>query len=206
MIQGSDEWYAARLGKVGASRIGDLMARTKTGYGASRATYLAELLCERLTGVPTDGYTNAAMQWGIEKEPDAKAAYSFMTDITIEDAGFVPHHKIAAAGASPDGLIGDDGLIEIKCPNTATHIEMLLTGTIDRKYLLQMQFQMACTERAWCDFISFDPRLPAEMHLWIKRVERDDAMTAEIEKEVRAFLAELDAKVTALRSRYQEAA
>lgn len=203
MEQRSPEWFAARLGKVGASRIADLMARTKTGFGASRANYMAELVCERLTGAKTDGYTNAAMQWGIDKEPDAKAAYCFMTDAAIEECGFIDHPSIAMSGCSPDGFIsGTDGLIETKCPQTAAHIETLLTGTIEGKYQLQMQFQMAVTGRKYCDFVSFDPRLPPEMQLWIQRVSRDDAKIAEIEDDVIVFLSELDAKVAALKSRY----
>jgi putative phage-type endonuclease len=206
MEQRSPEWYAAKLGKVGASRIADIMARTKTGPSASRANYLAELLCERLTGTTADSYESAAMIWGREKEPDAKAAYCFMTDAIIEDVGFVDHPTIAMAGASPDGLVGTDGLVEIKCPNSATHIETLLSQTIDGKYLLQMQFQMACTGRQWCDFISFDPRLPAEMQMLTRRIYRQPEKIAEIENEVRSFLAELDAKVSALQSRYMRAA
>lgn len=207
MEQRSPEWFAARAGKVTASRIGDLMARTKTGYGASRANYMAELISERLTGVKAEGFTNAAMQWGTDQEPAAKAAYSFMTDHTISEAAFVDHPSIAMAGASPDGLIGDDGLIEIKCPNTATHLETLLTEVIDGKYILQMQFQMAVTGRKWCDFASFDPRLPAAMQLWIKRVDRDPKKIDEIHGEVTAFLKELEFKVASLRAKFmQEAA
>lgn len=206
MLQRSPEWYAARLGKVGASRIADVMARTKTGYGASRANFMAELVCERLTGAPTEGYVSPAMQWGVEKEPDAKLLYSIQTGRDIAEVGFVDHPNIAMAGASPDGLIGTNGLIETKCPSTATHIETLLSGAVEGKYLLQMQFQMACTGRFWCDFVSFDPRLPSEMQLWVKRVERSDTAIAEIEGEVRKFLAELDVKVAALRSQYGEAA
>lgn len=202
MEQRSPEWYAARLGKVTASRIGDLMARTKTGYGASRANYMAELVCERLTGVKAEGFTSAAMQWGTDQEPAAKAAYSFMTDNAVEEVGFVEHPNIAMAGASPDGLIGTDGLIEVKCPNSASHIDMLISGSIDGKYLLQMQFQMACADRAWCDFVSFDPRLPPEMQLWIKRVDRDQKKIDEIHGEVIAFLVELNDKVAALQARY----
>ncbi len=203
MEQRSPEWYAARLGKVGASRIGDLMARTKTGYGASRANLMAELICERLTGTNAEGYTNAAMQWGIEKEPDAKSLYCLLTDATIEDVGFLDHPTIHMAGCSPDGLVGDDGLVEIKCPNTATQIETLLSGAVDGKYIQQMQFQMSVTGRAWCDFASYDPRLPPEMQLWIKRVERDNVLIATIEKEVVIFLTELDAKLSKLQSLYQ---
>jgi putative phage-type endonuclease len=206
MIQGSPEWFAARLGKVTASRMADLMARTKTGWGASRANYMAELLVERLTGQPADGYESPAMRWGTEQEPFARAAYEFRTDADVALAGFVDHPGIAASGASPDGLVGEDGLLEIKCPNTATHIETLLSGSIPQKYFDQMQWQMACTGRAWCDFASFDPRLPESMRLWVQRVQRDAARIAELEAAVRDFLAELDAKEAALRARYEPAA
>lgn len=205
-IQRSPEWYAARLGKVTASRIADVMAKTKTGYGAMRANYMAELVCERLTGVKAEGYTNAAMQWGTDNEAGAKAAYSFMTDLAIEDVGFVEHPTIASAGASPDGLVGADGLVEVKCPNSATHIDTMLTETVEGKYNLQMQFQMACARRDWCDFISFDPRLPPEMQLWIKRVERDQKKIDEIHDEVAGFLKELDFKVAALRAKFMKEA
>lgn len=204
--QRSPEWYAARLGKVGASRIAEIMARTKTGYGASRANLMAELICERLTGVNADGYKSAAMQWGTETEPAAKAAYIFMTDREIEDVGFIDHPTIMMAGASPDGLVGSDGLIECKCPNSATHLETLLSGAVEGKYFLQMQFQMAVTGRAYCDFVSFDPRLPPEMQLWISRVARSDEKIKEIETEVRTFLTELDGKIGALRSRFMREA
>lgn len=206
MEQRSPEWYAARLGKVTASRIADLMAKTKTGYSTSRANYMAELVCERLTGNPADNYVSPAMQWGIDNEAAAKAAYAFMTDHAVEEIGFVDHPSIAMAGASPDGLIGTDGLVEVKCPNSASHIETLLSEKIDGKYILQMQWQMACTGRAFCDFVSFDPRLPAEMQLWMKRVNRDDKTIEEINGEVIAFLVQLSDKVGALQSRYKEAA
>jgi putative phage-type endonuclease len=201
-LQRTPEWYAAKLGKVGASRVADLMARTKTGYGASRANYMAELLCELLTGANADSYESAAMVWGREREPEAKAAYCFMTGAAIDEAGFVAHPSITMAGASPDGLIGEDGLVEIKCPNSATHIETLLSQVIEGRYLLQMQFQMACTGRQWCDFISFDPRLPPEMQLWIKRIYRQPEKIKEIETEVHQFLGELSSRLDALRTRY----
>jgi putative phage-type endonuclease len=206
MMQGSPEWYAARLGKVTASRIADLMARTKTGWGASRANYMAELLVERLTGQPADGYESPAMRWGTEQEPFARAAYEFRTDADVALVGFVPHPTIAAAGASPDGLVSDAGQVEIKCPNTATHIDTLLAGSIPQKYADQMQWQMACTGRAWCDFVSFDPRMPESMRLWVQRVPRSAARIADLEAAVRDFLAELDAKEAALRARYEPAA
>lgn len=201
MEQRSPEWFAARCGKVTASRVADLMAKTKSGYSTSRANYMAELICERLTGKPTESYTNGAMQWGTDTEPQAKAAYVFMHD-EVAECAFAEHPTIASLGASPDGLVGDDGLLEIKCPNTATHLEFLLSKTIPGKYITQMQTQMACTGRKWCDFVSFDPRLPDSMQMWISRVNRDDAFISEIEKEVTAFLAEVDAKITALNTDY----
>jgi putative phage-type endonuclease len=206
MEQRSDEWFKARIGKVTASRVADVMARTKSGYSASRANYMAELICERLTGQPAERFSNAAMQWGTDNEPHAKASYSFMRDAAIEDVGFIPHGTIADFGASPDGLIGPHGLIEVKCPNTATHLETLLSESIDGKYLTQMQVQMACTGRQWCDFVSFDPRLPVDMQLFVKRVDRDNARIAEIETEVSAFLGEIAKKLDALHSRFGKVA
>jgi len=207
MEQRSPEWFAARLGKVTASRVADLMATTKTGYSASRANYMAELICERLTGEQAERYGNAAMQWGTETEPQARAAYSFLHDVDVTECGFVLHPTIADFGASPDGLVGECGLVEIKCPNTATHIDTLLSEAVPSKYVTQMQVQMACTGRAWCDFVSFDPRLPADLQLWVKRVQRDETAIQIIEAETVKFLGELAAKVESLRSRYmQEAA
>lgn len=200
--QGSDEWIAARVGKVGASRIADIVAKTKTGYSTSRANYAAELVAERLTGKKTDGYTNAAMQWGTDNEPTARAMYEFMRNAAVTEVGIVLHPAIANAQASPDGLVGDDGLVEIKCPLTATHISTLRGGEIDGRYAKQMQWQMACTGRAWCDFCSFDPRLPAEMQLHVRRVNRDPVMIAELEREVRTFLKEIDETVADLVSKY----
>jgi putative phage-type endonuclease len=201
--QRSPEWFAARAGKVTASRIADLMARTKTGYSTSRANYRAQLVCERLTGAVEPSYCNAAMQWGIDTEAQARDAYQIHQLCTVEEIAFVDHPAIAMAGASPDGMIGDDGLVEIKCPNSATHIETLLGGTVPDKYVKQMQFQMACAGRQWCDFASFDPRLPENMRLFVKRVERDAAAIAEIEAEVASFLAEVDSTVAALRAQYE---
>jgi len=203
IIQGSPEWFAARLGRATASRIADATARTKTGWGASRNNYMAELIAERLTGTTAASFTNAAMIWGTEQEPAARSNYEFMTDCEVTEVGFVEHPTIPMAGASPDGFVADDGLVEIKSPNTSTHIDTLLGDSIDGKYIKQMNWQMACTGRKWCDFVSFDPRLPASMRLFIQRVPRDDAMIAALEKDVREFLVELDTKLTALRERYE---
>jgi putative phage-type endonuclease len=206
MDQRSPEWFSARLGKVTASRVADVLAKTKSGPSASRANYMADLICEHLTGQRQEGFTNAAMQWGNDTEPQARAAYEFMTDARVEETGLCLHPIIADFGASPDGLIGDVGLLEIKCPNSAAHIETLLSGEAPAKYNTQMQAQMACTGRAWCDFVSFDPRLPADMQIFIKRVHRDEAFIAAMEAEIAAFLTELTQKLDALRARYSEAA
>ena len=206
--QGTPEWHAARVGKATASRVPDVIARTKSGWGASRANYMGELIAERLTGVPAPSYSNTSMQWGTETEPQARSAYEFRTDLDVVEIGFVDHPAIAMSGASPDGLVGADGLLEIKCPNTSTHIETLLGQSTPAKYIAQMQWQMACTGRKWCDFVSFDPRMPESMRFYMARVRRDDAMIAQLEKDVADFLSELEAKVTNLRKLYamQEAA
>ena len=202
IIQGSAEWFAARLGKVTASRIADVCARTKTGWGASRKNYMAELVAERLTKTKTETFTNAAMQWGTDHESDARGAYEYYRDASVATIGFVPHPVIGETGASPDGLVGADGLVEIKCPNTATHLETLLGSSMPDKYFLQVQWQMACTDRQWCDFASYDPRLPEEMRLFVDRVKRDDAAIAAIEKDVTDFLTELRETVDKLRNKY----
>lgn len=201
--QGSPEWFAQRVGKVTASRVADVIARTKSGWGASRANYMAQLIAERLTGEPAESYTNAAMQWGTDMEPQARAVYEFMQDVTVDEVGFVEHPSIAMSGASPDGLVGVIGLVEIKCPNMATHIDTLLGSSVPSKYITQMMWQMACTGRLWCDFVSFDPRMPEAARLFVRRVPRDDKLIGELERDVEEFLVELDAKTEKVR-RYGE--
>jgi putative phage-type endonuclease len=205
MDQRTPEWYAARLGKLTASRIGKALAKTKSGWGASRSNLRAALVCERLTGQPQDTWVSAEMQWGIDKEADARAAYEFYY-CDVELAGFIDHPRIAMSGASPDGLVGTDGLVEFKCPNTATHIETLLGGTIDGDYRKQCLWQLACTGRHWVDFVSFDPRMPAEMQLYVQRVERDEKAIADLEKEAELFLREVDTMVQTLVSHFHEEA
>ena len=206
MDQRTPEWFSARAGKVTASSLYKVMARTKTGWGADRANYHAQLVAERLTGKPSDSFSNAAMQWGVEQEANAREAYSAHIGDSVAEIGFVDHPRLVWSGASPDGLVGFDGLVEIKCPNTATHIATLTGAEIDKKYRLQMQWQMVCTDREWCDFVSFDPRMPAEMQLHVRRVERDDSLLAELEQDVSAFLAEVAATVEQLTANYRKAA
>lgn len=202
--QGTEEWFAARLGKVTASRVADVIAKTKSGVSASRANYAAELLCERLTGKAVDGFKSKAMEWGTETEDEARRTYAFRTGATITRVGFVPHPTIPMSGASPDSYVNDDGLLEIKCPNTATHLDTLLGGSIPKKYQTQMHWQMACSGRAWCDFVSFDPRLPPHLSLFIERQKRDEALILGLTADVRAFLAELDETMAALAAKYGE--
>lgn len=206
IIQGSPEWFALRLGKVTASRVADIVAKTKSGYSASRANYMAQLVAERLTGTVAESYTNAAMQHGTETEPEARAAYEFYQGVTVQEVAFVTHPSIDQSGCSPDGLVGDDGLVEIKCPQTAGHLETLLGQSVPGKYDTQMQFQMACTGRKFCDFVSYDPRMPENMRLFIKRVPRDDARIKELESEIAAFLLEMAVKLSQLNSLYGEKA
>ena len=201
--QRTEAWHNARAGKATASRIADIMARTKSGPAASRKNYMAELAIERLTGVHEEGFKSADMQWGIIHEGSARDEYCMSRGVLVNECGFFDHPSIPMTGASPDGLIGDDGLIEIKCPRSATHIEFLLTGEIDSRYKYQMLWQMACTGRQWCDFVSYDPRMPEKLRMKVVRFERDDEEIARIEDEVDAFLRELDAQVGALKKQLE---
>jgi len=205
MDQRTAEWFTARCGKATASRIADIVAKTKSGWGASRANYAAQLVAERLTGTPTEGFSNAAMQWGTETEPEARQAYCFRQDVDVMEVGFVDHPVIAMSGASPDGLIGGDGLLELKCPQTATHIATLLGQSVPTKYIHQIQWQIACTGRQWCDFASYDPRLPESMRLFVQRVHRDEEMIAQLEMDVGDFLREIGETVSQLRAKYEQA-
>lgn len=202
VVQGSPEWFQARLGMVTASKIVDVMSKGRgNAESITRKNYMAQLVAERLSGQASEGFSNAAIEWGNECEPQARATYEVLTDRYVQEVGFIPHPSISMAGASPDGLVGDNGLIEIKCPNTATHIETMRTDKIDRKYALQMQWQMECTGREWCDFVSFDPRLPANASLHIIRVDRNEELQGEIREAVTKFLDELNALETELRQR-----
>ena len=187
MQQRTDEWFAARLGKVTASRLSDVF---KTNM-AKRQKYMRELLCERLTGINTQKFVNQAMQRGVDLESDARLEYELREDRIVFETGFFNHPDIEMSGASPDGLIGNDGLIEIKCPTSTTHLKFLQTGIPDYRYVLQMQWQMACTNRQWCDFVSYDDRFHSHLAYRCKRFKRDDEMIANITQEVLVFLDEL---------------
>lgn len=204
--QRSSDWFATRCGKLTASRLADALAKTKTGWGASRANYAAQLVAERLTGAVEQSYTNAAMQWGIEQEAAARDCYAFDQGASVVEVGFIDHPTIAMTGASPDGLVGDEGMLEIKCPGTAKHIATLTGTAIEDRYVKQMQWQMACAGRQWCDFVSYDPRMPVEMQLLVRRVPRDDVLIADLEAGAAEFLAEVATTVDTLTSMYRRAA
>lgn len=207
MIQGSDEWRAARLGKVTASNIAAVMAEGRSGKpSATRANYIAQLVSERLTGTPYETFTSAAVQHGTETEDQARAVYTMNTGAMVQQVGFIQHPRIAGAGASPDGLIGDFGGLEIKCPNTATHIATLRGASIDGGYMKQVQFNMACTGREWWDFVSFDPRLPDEMQMHVRRIPRDELAIFDIEAAVIELLSEVDKITMELRNTYMKEA
>lgn len=194
MIQGSKEWRQARIGVVTASRFADVMSNPKL---ATYKNYLAEIVAERLTGNPTESYTNGSMQWGIDHEDEARAVYAAIKGVEVKETGLVKHADLEA-GASPDGLVGKDGLIEIKCPNTATHIQTLILGVHPKKYYAQMQGQMWMTDTKWCDFVSYDPRLDDKNAIFITRVVRDDAYIKMLEEEVVKFLVEVEQMIEQL--------
>ena len=197
--QRTPEWFARRCAKVTASRVADVLARTKTGFSASRAAYMADLVVEALTGKTKEGFTSAAMQRGIDIEPLARERYSVKTGHLVDQIDFVDHPTIANAGCSPDGLIGDDMIVEFKAPETHTHFEYIETKVIPVRYYAQIQFQLACTGRQKADFVSFDDRVPENLQLLIVPVNRDVNYIAAMEKEIEKFLEERDAKVKFLR-------
>lgn len=190
MEQNTEEWRFARCGSLGASQIADAISTGRDGktFGATSINISANLVIERLTGRPIETYKSPAMMWGSENEENAKRAYEAHTGEFVSDVGLYTHPTIKGTHASPDGLVGVDGLVEIKCPNSATHIETLKAGKVATRYIYQMQWQMACTGRAWCDFVSFDPRMPEHLQLFVERHDRDDKLIAELEAKVGAFL------------------
>lgn len=206
MNQGTPEWLQARCGLVTASRISDVLAKIKSGEAASRRDYRAQLVAERISGKPTESFTNAAMQWGTEHEPFARAAYELSTDSFVEQVGLIRHPEIIMTGASPDGLVSHDGLVEIKCPNTATHIEYALSGKPPAKYQNQMLWQMECTGREWCDFVSFDPRMPEDMRIFIVRFDRDQQRIDDMKDEVINFICEVEEEIQRLYKLFRKAA
>ena len=201
MQQGTDEWFAARLGKVTASRCHEVIARTKSGYTAARKKYMDDLIEQRLTGKFPETYSSNEMSWGVTTEPFARERYESEMSVKVKEVGLVNHEWVEESCASPDGLVGSDGLIEIKCPKTTTMINYVTSETIPDNYQTQMLWQLACTQRKWCDFVVFDPRLPFDMQIWIKRFEPDVDEIGLLESEVRQFLFEVAEKLETFEKR-----
>jgi putative phage-type endonuclease len=198
--QGTQEWLELRKGKVTASRVADILAKTKTGVSASRANYLMELAIQRVTGFIEESYTNAAMQWGKDNEGTARALYEAKADVFVDQVPFIDHPTVEGFGCSPDGLVGTDGLVEIKCPNSTTHWEYFKKNVPPQKYVIQMQAQMACTNTQWCDFVSYDPRMPERSQLLIVRVARDDSFINDVMiPEITTFLNEVEVEVNLMK-------
>jgi putative phage-type endonuclease len=204
--QGTDEWRQARCGSVGASDAPRVVRRTKTGYSADRDSLMAEKVLERLTNTPVEIFKTQAMLQGTAREPEARMLYEMVRGVEVEEVGLIPHPSIKWSHASPDGYVGTNGLIEIKAPLPAKHLETLLTETISSDHVVQMQWQMACTDRMWCDYMSFNPDFPPAMQLWIKRVARDQSLIGELHREITQFIRELEQKVDRLSRRYAMAA
>ena len=203
--QRTEEWFQQRLGKVTASRISDVIAKTKTGVSTSRQNYLIQLVSERLTGKKGDSFVNQAMLDGIERESAARALYMLNRDVSVTEVGFFDHPVITNSGASPDGAVNAEeegkyaGLIEIKCPIETTHTNTLMSKSVPSKYVPQMQWQLACTGARWVDFVSFNPNFPAELQIFVARVDRDDSYIAELEAEVIKFLDEVEQTIIKLK-------
>lgn len=203
--QGSAEWLQLRCGKITASRICDVMAMLKRGgEGAERRNYRVDLVAERLSGRTEDHYVSPEMAWGTEYETRARTEYEMDAGEMVETVGFILHPTIDYAGASPDGLIGSDGGLEIKCPKTATHIRWMLANQVPVEHQAQMQWNMCCAGRAWWDFASYDPRLPDGLKLFVVRLGRDDGHIAEIEEAVINFNLEVEEVASFLRKRIIE--
>jgi putative phage-type endonuclease len=204
--QGTDAWRQARCGSVGASDAPRVVRRTQSGYSADRESLLWEKLTERLTNVPCEIPKTRAMDQGTAREPDARLLYSIIRAVEVEEVGLVPHPFVKGAHASPDGTVGTRGLIEVKCPELKAHGATLINETISKDHMVQMQWQLACTGRDWCDFISFNPDFPLAMQLWIRRVPRDATLMSDLEREITAFVRELEQKLDKLTKRYARAA
>ena len=204
--QGSEAWRQARCGSIGASDAPRVVRRTKTGYSADRDSLMWDKLIERVTSVPVEITPSKAMLQGTAREPDARVTYSIIKGVEVEQVGLIPHPLIKGAHASPDGYVGTTGLVEIKCPEKKAHGETLINETISNDHIVQMQWQMACTGRHWCDYVSYNPDFPPAMQLWTGRVSRNATLIGELESEIKGFIRELEAKVDRLSRRYAVAA
>ena len=213
LMQNTPEWLMQRIGMCTGSKVADVIGRKKqtkaqiekgevAEYLKGRDDYMWDVVVERLTGRATDHYISPAMEHGTDTEPLARAAYETAMDVDVKHGGFFVHPQMEWFGASPDGLIGTDGILEIKCPTTRVHLQYLKDDEIPIDYAPQMLAELACTERKWCDFVSYDDRLPANMRLFIKRFERNDALIAGMEAEVKTFLEDVILRLGELAERF----
>ena len=193
--QGTKEWFDLRLGKVTASRVADILAKTKTGASASRQNYLIELALQRITGTFEQSFTSQAMQDGVDRESQARVLYEVTTGEFVDQVPFIDHPTIQGFGASPDGLVQEKGLIEVKCRNNANHWEVIKADEIPKKYWIQMQAQLSCSGREWNDYVGYNPNFPDKSKLFVKRVYRDGEFIIFMETEIKQFLAEVEAEV-----------
>lgn len=201
IIQGTPEWFEARAGSLGSSQLSAAIARAQsgTGRGTTSKNLMIDLALERITGKPLETFQSQAMLVGKEREPRARELYSLVRDVEVREVGLVRHPRLKGTHSSPDGLIGEDGCVEFKCPNRRTHFETILSRkSIDRRYILQVQWHMACTGRMWCDFVSYNPDFPPNAVFFVKRIDRDDAFIEALEEEVRDFLFEVESRVREL--------
>ena len=202
IAQGTPEWFAQRLGHVTASRMSDVLAKGKAGEAVTRQKYRMQIIAERVSGRVAESFTSAAMEWGTEQEKFARIRYEADTGYFVDEAEFYTHPTIKWLGASPDGLLNDTGgLLEIKCPNTQTHLGYMLDKKAPAVYINQMQTQMWVTGRAWCDFVSYDPRVPEHLQIFIVRLDRDDALIDRMEEEVHKFLGEVEVSINQLENK-----
>jgi putative phage-type endonuclease len=201
IIQGTDAWFALRLGKVTASRVADILAKTKTGASASRQNYLIELALQRVTGTFEQSFTSQAMQDGVDREAQARVLYEVTTGEFVDQAPFIDHPTIQGFGASPDGLIQEKGMCEIKCRNNANHWEVIKTGEIPKKYWIQQQAQLSCSGREWNDYVGYNPNFPEKSQLFVKRVYRDGEFIMFMEAEIKQFLNEVETEVNLMENK-----
>ena len=199
MKQGTYEWFSARLGKVTASNVDNVIVKVKNGESVYKRKYRTQLITEILTGKPINIFVNEAMKWGTDHEDEARNFYmekrGLLKDIDVKEVGFIDHSTVKMSGASPDGLVGKDGLIEIKCPQPMTHTDFLISKRINKKHIHQMQWQMACTGKKWCDYVCYHPDFPAAQKMLVIRVERDNDLINRLEKDIQDFVTEVEDSV-----------
>lgn len=196
IAQGSEAWLTMRLGWITASRFKDVKA---AGAGKTRKSYMYQLAAEAITGDRVESYSNEYMEWGTLTEPQARATYEFVSGNTVEEVSFIKLNDTNKIGCSPDSLVGDDGMVEFKCPKTTTQIETFLSGKMPTGHAAQVQGQLWVAQREWCDFVSFDPRIDGDASYFIQRQQRDEKLIKEISEACFKFEDELKEMIITLK-------